>query len=251
MNTFGKRLRSKRTEKLLSQLELADLCGWGDAQNRISNYEKDKRAPQKDDVVLLASVLGTTPQFLLFGILEAEDLPSQANEFDKALGGVITDPDDGRFVPSAKPGEKYHMIPLYNGSASMGNGAALEESEYVAARIPVTDEWIRQNLRGITSPENIRAIPAHGDSMAPTFADGDVLFVDTGITDLNRDSVYVLSRDRELFCKRIQRRLEGGWIIKSDNPAYDPLTVAANQQELLATLRVVGRVAGVWTWRGL
>lgn len=68
MATYGDRIRSKRKEAGLSQSELADRCGWGLVNNRISQYENCKTEPGHDDFRTIANALGnTTPAWLHYG----------------------------------------------------------------------------------------------------------------------------------------------------------------------------------------
>ena len=61
--TFGEKLRKYRTEKRLSQTELAKLAGLG--VNTISNYESGKTYPQNREVYkTLAEILGVDPDHL-------------------------------------------------------------------------------------------------------------------------------------------------------------------------------------------
>lgn len=61
--TFGEKLRKYRTEKRLSQAELAKLAGLG--VNTISNYERGKTYPQNREVYkTLAEILGVDPDHL-------------------------------------------------------------------------------------------------------------------------------------------------------------------------------------------
>ncbi len=57
--TIGSRIKAARKAKKLSQPELADLCGWGLNQGRISHYEKGRRQVSIPDAVIIAAALGT------------------------------------------------------------------------------------------------------------------------------------------------------------------------------------------------
>lgn len=137
------------------------------------------------------------------------------------------------------------LIPVMNSAGSMGHGMPLVEEETVVDSLRLTKSWLRSNLPNISNPENLAVISARGDSMAPTFNDGDMLLVDRGVNDIKLDAVYVLTMNEELYIKRIQRRLDGDVIIKSDNPLYDPHIVSNGDRE---GLKVLGRV--VWAWNG-
>ena len=63
---IGERIKALRTEKGMSQGQLAKLCGWSGA-SRVANYEYGYRNVGVDDALSLAKALGTTPVMILFG----------------------------------------------------------------------------------------------------------------------------------------------------------------------------------------
>lgn len=136
-------------------------------------------------------------------------------------------------------------VPVMNAAGSMGGGLLAPEHDAIVDHMRLATEWIRRNLTAVSRPANLAVLTAYGDSMTPTFNSGDMLLVDTGVADLKLDAVYVLDRDGELFIKRVQRRMDGALVIRSDNPLYESFVM---QESELARLRVLGRV--VWAWNG-
>ena len=59
---FGKRLRTLRKEKDLTQKELGQMIGVG--RTTISEYESGKIVPRQDGLVKLAEILGVTVDYL-------------------------------------------------------------------------------------------------------------------------------------------------------------------------------------------
>lgn len=138
-------------------------------------------------------------------------------------------------------------IAITNASASMGFGFPQPEYDQVVDTIRITKSWIHTTLPKITSIDNLAVLTAYGDSMAPTFADGDLLLVDRGVKTIKLDAVYVIAREGELFVKRVRRRIQDGAIvIKSDNPLFGPDDTLENGER--ESLNVLGRV--VWAWSG-
>lgn len=135
-------------------------------------------------------------------------------------------------------------IPVYDFAGSMGPGRALPDHDTVTGFLRLSAQWVRRNLT-YTSPDKLAVITAYGDSMEPTFCDGDILIVDRGIADLRIDAVYVLDFAGEVFIKRVQRRPQGGIMLRSDNSLYEPVVI---DQSDLDALRVLGRV--LWAWAG-
>lgn len=134
-------------------------------------------------------------------------------------------------------------IPLLDVRASMGHGYPVPEHDTVIDNIRLSEDWCRKNL-AVSNLKNLAALSAYGDSMRPTFDDGDILLVDTGVNELKIDAVYVLQFRDELYVKRVQRRPDGHIVVKSDNTLYDPFVIDPSQNHLA----VLGRV--VWAWNG-
>ncbi len=124
----------------------------------------------------------------------------------------------------------------------MGTGRYAPDHVEVVHRL-VVDPIQLQRKVGYTAKANLNFITGYGDSMEPTFSDGDVLLIDTGIFEVKIDAVYVLERGDEIFIKRLQRRPDGSLLMISDNKKYEPFTI---QREKLAEYRVRGRVILAW-----
>jgi phage repressor protein C with HTH and peptisase S24 domain len=137
-------------------------------------------------------------------------------------------------------------VPVLAVTASMGRGRAQPDHDLVVDYMRITRSWLRAQLPTVSSPDQLAVLSAHGDSMRPTFDDGDLLLVDRGVQEVRVDAVYVLSLRGELFVKRVQRRItDGAWIVRSDNPLYDPIVVPDGDTP---PLTVLGRV--IWAWNG-
>lgn len=126
-------------------------------------------------------------------------------------------------------------VPRLPLDASAGPGAlALEERPIGAFRF--AGGWLRQ--QGL-DPRRLSAIAVDGDSMEPLLRDGDEILVDATPRPL-REGVHVVRVDGVLLVKRLETGRPGTIVLKSDNPAYDPIELAS------ADVDVVGRVV----WKG-
>ena len=132
-------------------------------------------------------------------------------------------------------------------SASMGEGIEQPDTETIVDHMRLSTRWLRDNI-SFSAPANLAVITGYGDSMTPTFSDGDILLVDRGVDKLNIDAIYVLEFKKELFIKRIQRKPDGTFIMRSDNQFYEPYHF--NVQDL-NELNVLGRVLFAWNGRKL
>lgn len=135
-------------------------------------------------------------------------------------------------------------IPLLANSGSMGPGNEVLDADYVVGDLSLSSHWINQYIK----PGNIRElkfIHAHGESMAPTFSDGDVLLVDSGARDpASHEGVYVLEVHGKTYIKRVRMRMSGTLEVSSDNPTIKTVDELNGDHEV----RVLGRV--VWAWNG-
>ena len=87
-------------------------------------------------------------------------------------------------------------------------------------------------------------ITVKGDSMEPTLRSDDLILTDISTGHIDDDSIYVLQFKNDLVLKRIQRKMNGSVVVKSDNPIYGQ----EEMDELAAqALPVVGKV--VWFGR--
>jgi phage repressor protein C with HTH and peptisase S24 domain len=137
---------------------------------------------------------------------------------------------------AAPPG--YVLLPLVEARAAAGNHGGLR-SDQIVDFIAFSENFLKQTLR--RSPQNLALLTASGDSMDPTIRDGDLLLVDTSARRIEGSRIYVLAIGGALMVKRIQLRLDGSVVVKSDNAVYEPEVLAADQT---STLNILGQV--VW-----
>lgn len=138
------------------------------------------------------------------------------------------------------------LVPLLSNCGSMGPGSELLESDVIVGDLALSPHWINQHIRP-QNPLELRFIHAYGDSMSPTFSDGDVLLVDTGLSardPSSREGVYVLRVDDRNFIKRVTPTFDGKLQVTSDNPSSKTVQTLNGDHQV----EVVGRV--VWAWNG-
>jgi phage repressor protein C with HTH and peptisase S24 domain len=132
-------------------------------------------------------------------------------------------------------------LPVYDISAPASDGP------YVTNEQPIYEiGFSAQMLAGLTNAQNedLAILKVRGDSMLPTLMDGDQVLVDVSNKNLNQIGMFILRYDDVLQIKRIDRNPStGNFLVKSDNPVYDPFEVQSDH------LHVIGRV--VWMGRRL
>jgi len=118
--------------------------------------------------------------------------------------------------------------------ASAGGGAFTFDTNYKILRV---DKTIMNNVIS-SSNQQIDAINVDGESMEPTLQDGSIVFIDRTQTDISKDGVYIASTTAGVFIKRIRQRADGMVELISDNKAYSPEIMLADE------VKIVGRVVG-------
>ncbi len=143
-------------------------------------------------------------------------------------------PEEFSSQPAAKPVRgDWVDVPRLPLGASAGPGVlALEELPIGAFRF--SSRWLRE--QGL-DPRMLSAIRVEGDSMEGTLRDGDEILVDRSPRPL-RDGIHVVRTGEALLVKRVDLGRPGTITLVSDNPAYRPIELPAED------VQVIGRV--VW-----
>ncbi|MBP2081644.1 MULTISPECIES: LexA family transcriptional regulator [Pseudomonas] len=145
--------------------------------------------------------------------------------------------------------KNFVLIPYLDIAASMGHGKAAPYMHIEVIRdMTVHLDWLR--LQGLTfsKVDNLAIISGNGDSMTGTFADGDALLVDRGITEVKTDAIYVFTLDGDLYIKRLQRLTGGQLRMISDNPIYPPITIDLS---MIDRMHIQARVLLAWNAKKL
>lgn len=121
-------------------------------------------------------------------------------------------------------------VPVFAGiKASAGNGSGMQSNEPTEVHMLFSPVYMRRHFG--RSGEGFAMIYVKGDSMQPGLLDGDEIVIDTRHKRVDRDGIYVITLRGDLKVKRIQQRLDGSLVVKSDNPAYEAECIAAAQAE--------------------
>lgn len=177
-------------------------------------------------------------------VRQIEELPKMRGWFEDAGGEQV---DDGTSlvrsgqVTDQGVSQPIH-VPVLANAGSMGPGTDVHD-DVVVGRLSLSPQWISSRLK-LTTPQNLRFIHGYGDSMEPTFCDGDVLLIDTGINDVDIDGVYVLEANDRLYIKRVRQTLSGQFQVSSDNATVKTIDVLDGTHPV----KVLGKV--VWVWNG-
>lgn len=170
-------------------------------------------------------------------------LPGYTGWFSTGQGATAALPVNA-LTPSPAPGVPVVHVPLLANAGSMGPGTEIQHDDILVGQIALSEQWVARRLQP-THLNALRFIHTYGDSMSPTFEDGDILLVDTGIRDPKIiDGVYVMAANDRVYIKRVRQRMDGVVEISSDNPTVKTVDVLNGDHRI----DILGRV--VWCWNG-
>lgn len=203
---FGDRLKSFRTEKKLTQEDLAKKVGV--AKTTIIGYEKGNREPDVEKLKLLASALDITADELIGTGFNSKKAPSLSDEAMKIAKDYSSLDRWGRTaVRELVSTEKQRCE---------DETRFMEDTQLVTFEPKVINRYLEPSAAGIAAPVEGKdfelyelgpddpqgaayAIRVQGDSMEPDFPDGSTVFV-------NHDAI--VNGDIGVFC------VDGGTVIK-------------------------------------
>ena len=234
MKTIAERLRYAREQRGWTQNQLAAASGL--SQSTIGNIESGAREG-RGSLPKIAKVLLVNHDWLADG--EGPMLPVIA----EASGAGPT----ARFgTPVASLGddeplsEDYIQIKETEVRFAAGNGRQAHFDE-VSESVPRTyrRSWFVQE--GI-NPEQARCFKVHGESMEPFLFDGDTVLVNLAETQVINGKVYAIRYGDELRIKRVYRKIDGGLVLHSDNPAFLPRDEDVPPAIVQEHIGIIGRV---------
>ena len=202
-----------------------------DPRERLAALAKERGT----SLAQLSKMLGRNPSYLQQYIskgsprkLEEEDRRKLAQFFDVAE----TELGASEEISYTDRGE-WAEIPRRSVDASAGPGRLADrESAFDAIRF--SRRWLRE--QGFDA-RWLSAIRVMGDSMEPLLREGDEVLVDERPRPF-RDGVHVVRLEDRLLVKRVASQGGGRYSLLSQNLAYPPIAVSADEIE------IIGRV--VW-----
>lgn len=221
--TIGQRIAEARALAGLNQSQLAKRLGL--RPQSIQQWELDKTTPRPKRLDEIAKVLSVSPEWLLFGHGSSKGSPEAKPTGSNAE--VVTSYAVSDVV----------SIPLFDVELAAGVGTHID-MDRVAEHVSVGREILDQHN---VTQDQVVAAKVKGDSMSPRLLDGDTILIDTSDKRPRDGQVYAIAVEDELKVKRLIRKMDGSWIVSSDNkdPAYrDEIISLANFERL----RVIGRV---------
>ena len=213
MSTLGERIRFAREQKGLLQSDLAKLINVK-SSGVISNWEKDLNKPDAEKIVRLCSVLDVSASYLLdyYGKPDIEFSSSEINhvkkyrvldDYGKELVDLVLEKEHDRCIASIS--EKPAALRIYTYMrkiAAAGNGFYFDD-------IPT------ETIEAPYMPGADFIIGVSGDSMEPTYSDGDLVYVEKRQI-IHSGEIGIFMIHNECYIKEVTD--EG---LKSHNPKYE------------------------------
>ena len=228
-NNTGSVLTDWRGKMRLSQEAMAKEMGI--SRNTYWSYERGNTKPTVEFLDQFSKVTGAPLNVLLSCLLS-----DMSSEDAQKIGNAL------KTAPKTETNteDAYVTVPRYDVRASAGHGQIVH-SELIVDHLSFKNRWIAE--KGL-NPDRLALIEIRGDSMEPSLHNGDMILLDLRAQRLTTNGIYVIQHNGHLLVKRIQVKMNGSVLIKSDNPAYEVEVLSPSQAE---SVIVVGRV--VWYFR--
>ncbi|MHB0775400.1 LexA family protein [Halomonas sp. WWR20] len=209
--TIGDRIRKARKRMGLTQPELTAACGW-DSQGRISNYERDLREPKRTDLEKLAKALDVSMEWLWSGKESTPDKRREPTEENVRPGPAFF-----RHVPEI----------------SWVQAGCWTEVEDFSLDLSDAPYWPCP----VSCSENTFALRVEGDSMAPNFMPGTLIFIDPEVMPISGKKVVAILTDTNQATFKQYIEDGGQKMLKAMNPNWPQQYVPIN-----GNCRIIGTV---------
>lgn len=222
--SLNSRIKERREALNMSRTELADIIGV--TSSAIANYENGISSPKIELLYKLFEALKCDANYLYQDEMKefTNETPSNdeliiikkyrsLDSFDKKAIDVLLDTLSKRQSEQAAEFiqlESPMLLPYYGHIASAGTG------QFVFDDIP--PEMIEIENNHINMQANF-AVGVNGDSMEPTYSDGDVLLIKKQ-PSVNIGEIGIFMIDGEAFVKEF-----AGEFLKSHNDKYEDILV--------------------------
>ena len=189
---FSEHLTKIFHDRGITQLEAANKIGV--SRQAIARWLNGDSEPDREKILAIASFLQLPPAYVMFG-------------------------NDETF-PREDIDENTITIPFINVESS---NEFFEPSKSIRS-IRVEKSWL-QSKTAVSDYNALRLINVEGDSMRPTFVRGDYVIVDTSIKAFTIEGIYLVKIRGQMFIKKINKQLDGGFSLTNDNSTYPPINI--------------------------
>ena len=242
MTTIGKRIKSLRESKNLTQTELSEILGMK-TYTTVSKWESDDNFPKGKDLKTLSQLFDVSSDYLLGLSIE-----KKANIKQNDLISNIIETSKKLKVNRQENVLNYAKTELKEQKAS--NSKVVDISEYqIEKEYPYYDDAVSAGTgqyigtsqkETITLPVDFDAdfvVPVYGDSMEPDYHDGDYIFVKLSV-DLSDGDIGVFELYGDTYVKQLVIEDDHAYL-HSLNKKYKDMLVDADSD-----FRIIGKVVG-------
>lgn len=202
----------------------------GLAPQTVHEWIKNDRMPRSAGLSQLVNVTGIDKEWWLSGgdepaVRKRDDSYEKVQILDEVL---IKNPNYNSQQSVADYGSV--LIDYFvDVKGSAGPGYIIDnDAEEVVLKVRMDARLLRE--RAGNDFKRLKMAGVSGDSMIPTLSHGDQVVIDTHVTNFIDDAIYAILQDGYLRYKRIQKRLDGSIVVKSDNPSSgDPEIYSADE----------------------
>lgn len=271
-NILGPVIKELRKQKKMTQADLSRITGI--AQNTISNHENQNRSLDENSIIKYAKALGVTPQALYDAAIVKKSIDTKSMVIDVRQTAIdeINDVVKELVTPRVQKVASYAEKQL-NEQQNPDNVVSLDEARaernldepefnvevdgIVAAGYGAFNDDRNEPMDTVKIPDS--AIPSHydycfkvvGDSMHPTYDDGELVFVQK-TQDVTNGMIAVVDIDDMTFIKKLifeQDRL----CLRSLNDDVDEETGERIYPDFYAddtdNIEVIGKVVGSYAFK--
>ncbi|MBL4620777.1 MAG: hypothetical protein JKY89_00085 [Immundisolibacteraceae bacterium] len=222
------RLREERARIGLTQQRAGELCGV--SKRAYGNWESTSNSAAVPTLALLKLELhGIDVFYVMSGVKSG---PVNAGYSIHAVHESL---------PSHQESDQFLAIPSVDLKALCPHNSLTQPVKNVGS-LALSKAWLAKlGLIGL----DLRTLTVVGDSMSRSdggIRPGDLLLVSMGGEQSLSDGVYIIHFDNEAQVKRLQRDIDGGMLILSDNRSYQTITVPKNRLDVLEVIAKVERV---------
>lgn len=218
MTALAKRLKDSRLKSGLTQGRVAEKLGI--AQSTYAHWERGRGVPTPEQVELLAQIMATFPEWVMFGKHPAD---SNAHPLQQ----------DSSVVP----------IPVYNSPVSAPpKSKSVEHSNKPDYHFQTSEKWLREWTNAAIT--DLGFMKGNGAVNEPTIYHGELVLIDFSCRKFVDDGMYVLKTVGDILqLKRvIYQHDSGGYEVRTDNLRYGSFKVDADKIDVWGkALTVVGR----------
>ena len=222
MSFVGEQIKKYRNIKGMTQQDIADALGESSGRV-IYNWEKGIGRPDCDKLARLCDLLGVSADELI-GCKSMADRPTATewnsiqkyralDEHGKEVVDYMIDSEYKRVATlSRKPKPRMLKMDYYTLPASAGTGNILDSDLAEELLVPESAEAEQADF----------VISVSGDSMEPTYHDGDKVFVEKcDSVDIGEVGIFVVNGD--VYIKEL-----GNQCLISHNEKYKPIRIGEN-----------------------